>query len=88
MDWITHRDRGINFWIIAGSIGADLISIGAYRSGSAPNVDAAINMRYPIHRFLRQPADHVAPIDQSQQQLIELLADSTGENDTATEADD
>ena len=32
----------------------DLISIGAYRRGANPTVDAAIEMRDEINRFLRQ----------------------------------
>lgn len=54
---------------------ADLISIGAYRSGSDPKIDAAIAMHDPIKRFLQQDAEEVAPIEASQQQLRQL-ADS------------
>ncbi len=35
----------------------DLISVGAYRRGGNRTVDAAIEMRDEINRFLRQPVD-------------------------------
>ncbi|WP_419195144.1 FliI/YscN family ATPase [Novipirellula herctigrandis] len=44
---------------------ADLISIGAYRNGSDPSVDAAISMREPMKLFLSQDANEVAPMEQS-----------------------
>lgn len=52
---------------------ADLISIGAYRSGSDPKVDAAIAMREPLRRMLTQNADEIAPLDQSQAALLRLI---------------
>lgn len=52
---------------------ADLISIGAYRAGSDPQVDAAIAFREPMKLLLTQAADEIAPIDQSQSQLIQLM---------------
>ena len=50
----------------------DLISIGAYRRGSNPAVDAAIDMMPEINRFLQQQIDETVAIDQSQTQLMEL----------------
>jgi len=44
---------------------ADLISIGAYRSGSDPVVDVAIAMRDPMKLFLSQGADEIAPMEQT-----------------------
>lgn len=42
----------------------DLITIGAYRRGSHPQVDLAIEMQDDIHRFLRQAIDEsIAPAD-------------------------
>jgi flagellum-specific ATP synthase len=52
---------------------ADLISIGAYRAGSDPRVDAAIAMREPLNKFLIQEAQELASIDQSQASLIQLV---------------
>ncbi|MEM8911536.1 MAG: FliI/YscN family ATPase [Planctomycetota bacterium] len=54
----------------------DLISIGAYRQGSDPRIDAAIAMREPIERFLQQPSTDVTTLGQSQQILLQLAAAS------------
>jgi flagellum-specific ATP synthase len=62
---------------------ADLISIGAYRAGSDPKIDAAIAMQEPINSFLKQDAEEVALIDVSQQQLRELCqSNDVSENQT------
>ena len=55
---------------------ADLISIGAYRAGSDPHVDAAIALREPLKQLLIQDAQELASIDQSQANLIQLLRTS------------
>lgn len=47
----------------------DLISIGAYRRGANPEVDAAIEMRTEIEALLRQPVDEAPPFDQAVEQL-------------------
>ena len=52
---------------------ADLISIGAYRNGSDPRVDAAIAMRDPLRNFLVQDARRIAELTSSQSELIRLL---------------
>ncbi len=52
---------------------ADLISIGAYRAGSDPKIDAAIAMREPMKMLLTQGADEIAPLDQSHAQLAQLM---------------
>nr|WP_146459813.1 FliI/YscN family ATPase [Rubripirellula tenax] len=52
---------------------ADLISIGAYRAGSDPNIDAAIAMREPMKMLLTQTADEIAPLEQSHLQLTQLM---------------
>jgi flagellum-specific ATP synthase len=52
---------------------ADLISIGAYRAGSDPHVDAAIAMRGPLKLLLTQNSDELTPIDQSQAALVQLM---------------
>src|SRR6056297_217463 len=41
---------------------ADLISIGAYRSGTDPKIDAAIALQDPIRVFLTQSSDETSPI--------------------------
>lgn len=52
----------------------DLISIGAYRGGSDPNIDLAIAVHRPLAEFLNQPADQQSDMEQSQAQLIQLVS--------------
>jgi flagellum-specific ATP synthase len=51
---------------------ADLISIGAYRAGSDPQIDAAIAMRPSLRAFLTQKHDELTPLQQSQAALMQL----------------
>ncbi len=51
----------------------DLISIGAYRRGTDPNVDAAIAMREPLRDLLTQTAEQSATLDQAQAELVTLI---------------
>jgi FliI/YscN family ATPase len=50
----------------------DLISIGAYRSGANPTVDAAIVMRDEIHRYLRQAIEERSSVESARADLIKL----------------
>jgi FliI/YscN family ATPase len=50
----------------------DLISIGAYRPGANPTVDAAIAMRDEIHRFLRQAIDEQSSVEAARGELLKL----------------
>jgi len=50
----------------------DLISIGAYRSGANPAVDAAIVMRDEINRFLRQSVADSSSVELARTQLVAL----------------
>ncbi|TWU26671.1 putative ATP synthase YscN [Novipirellula galeiformis] len=59
---------------------ADLISIGAYRNGSDPNVDRAISMREPLKRFLSQDSGDIAPMEQSLAVLEALITSQVGLN--------
>lgn len=52
----------------------DLISIGAYRAGADPRVDAAIAMRDPINMMLKQSSDDQTPIDDAQNLLVTLAS--------------
>jgi len=52
----------------------DLISIGAYRSGSNPTVDAAIAAREEIDRFLRQAVNEQCSVEQARNDLLQLAA--------------
>jgi flagellum-specific ATP synthase len=52
---------------------ADLISIGAYRAGSDPKIDAAIAIRETINRLLIQDSEKLVPLDQSQAELQTIV---------------
>ena len=67
---------------------ADLISIGAYRNGTDPNVDAAIAMREPLRSFLTQQSHESITIDQSQADLIRLIAAQVAAQVAATQAEE
>jgi flagellum-specific ATP synthase len=65
---------------------ADLISIGAYRVGTDPRVDAAIAMRDPLRRFLTQEASQTTTLQGSQAELIQLLRGPvTGQADPSSQ---
>jgi flagellar biosynthesis/type III secretory pathway ATPase len=51
----------------------DLISIGAYRRGSNPTVDLAIEMRDDIHKFLRQRIEESSTVASAQKDLGDLI---------------
>jgi flagellum-specific ATP synthase len=50
----------------------DLINIGAYKRGSNPRIDTAIDRTDSINSFLKQRAEDPSPLSLSHQQLIEL----------------
>lgn len=50
----------------------DLISIGAYRSGANPAVDAAIALREEIHKYLRQEVESGSSVETARTQLLQL----------------
>ena len=50
----------------------DLISIGAYRSGANPTVDAAIAMRDEITKFLRQSVTDNCTVESARKELVAL----------------
>jgi flagellum-specific ATP synthase len=50
----------------------DLISIGAYRRGSNPMVDVAIDMQEGIKAFLRQRVEEGGTVDDSRKLLLQL----------------
>lgn len=52
----------------------DLITVGAYRRGSNRSIDAAIDMRDTIARFLQQTPDEVSTLEQSTELLLALGA--------------
>jgi flagellum-specific ATP synthase len=50
----------------------DLITIGAYRRGSNPQVDLAIEMREEINRFLTQRREESSTLDSARSALVQL----------------
>lgn len=52
----------------------DLISVGAYRAGSNPLVDRAIQLQIDINRFLRQGVDEASSVSQARAALLALVA--------------
>jgi flagellum-specific ATP synthase len=52
----------------------DLISMGAYRPGSNPEVDLAIRFRGELLAFLRQPIDQRSNVEDVRAELLRLTA--------------
>ena len=50
----------------------DLISIGAYRAGANPTVDAAIALRDEISQYLRQAIDERSSVETARTELVKL----------------
>ena len=55
---------------------ADLITIGAYRTGTDPRIDRAIKMRDPLREFLQQEASEIADLNESHARLAKLVTGS------------
>ncbi|HUO59296.1 MAG TPA: FliI/YscN family ATPase [Candidatus Acidoferrales bacterium] len=51
----------------------DLLRIGAYRKGTDPELDRAVELLPKIHAFLRQDAGEVAAFDESVSHLLRLV---------------
>lgn len=51
---------------------ADLISIGAYKQGTNPQLDQAIALRQPLRQFLCQATDEHWPLERTEQALKQL----------------
>lgn len=64
----------------------DLISIGAYRSGANPTVDAAIAMRDEINRYMRQAVSESSTVDSARTQLLQLAQRCTAARKPAAPA--
>lgn len=50
----------------------DLVSIGAYRTGTNPQVDVALQLAEPIRLFLTQARDESTTLDETQKALMTL----------------
>jgi flagellum-specific ATP synthase len=51
----------------------ELIRLGAYRTGSSPEVDEAIRLHEPLEAFLRQAKDEKSSLDVGYRQLAQIL---------------
>jgi flagellum-specific ATP synthase len=52
----------------------ELIRLGAYRSGSSPEVDEAIRLHDPLEAFLRQAKEEKSSLDDGYRRLAQILA--------------
>ena len=50
----------------------DLINIGAYKSGSNPDIDASIKLNKPISEFLLQEVSDGSPFELTREKLMAL----------------
>jgi len=71
---VEHRLKAgqVRDWLATVRSSEDLISVGAYVPGSNPRIDEALAKRDAIERFLKQPADALAILDESVASLREL----------------
>ncbi|SFH51473.1 flagellar protein export ATPase FliI [Pisciglobus halotolerans] len=51
----------------------DLIDVGAYRQGSSPMVDRAIQLNHPIKDFLKQKVDEPSTFEETKEQLYDIF---------------
>ncbi|HZU39906.1 MAG TPA: FliI/YscN family ATPase [Solirubrobacteraceae bacterium] len=66
----------------------DLISIGAYRSGTDPVLDSAVACRAEIDAFLRQAVDEFSPLEEADARLAQLAAALARASAVASVVDD
>jgi flagellar biosynthesis/type III secretory pathway ATPase len=71
---VEHRLKAgqVRDWLAAIKETEDLVSVGAYVSGSSPRVDEALARRERIEAFLRQPADATCSLEGSIEALQAL----------------
>lgn len=77
-DDVRAAGRNLVQWLAAKRDMADLISIGAYRAGSDPNVDRALQLGPQIFEFLTQERGDLVPFEQTRQSLLTLGANPEG----------
>jgi flagellum-specific ATP synthase len=63
----------------------DLVSIGAYQSGSDPALDTALSHRSRIERFLRQPVQEHSDPQHTDARLIDLSSSIARELEQASD---
>ncbi len=64
-------------WMAEYQANADLVEIGAYRPGSNPELDQALQLRPAIRQFLTQSTHTQHPIAETQKLLLQLAAGQT-----------
>lgn len=67
---------------------AELIELGAYRSGANPRIDAAIRARAGLEGILAQDPDTIVSLEHAREQLEAALALAIPENPVSTAATD
>jgi FliI/YscN family ATPase len=70
-----HRDAAIQLKQLMAAYRQheDMISIGAYQSGTNPLVDVAIQLQEPIKRFLQQGVSEPSKLSESVFELLKLV---------------
>jgi flagellum-specific ATP synthase len=58
----------------------ELIRLGAYRTGSSPEVDEAIRLHQPLEEFLAQRKEEATSLEQGYQRLEQILGTMETEN--------
>jgi FliI/YscN family ATPase len=71
---VDHRLKAgqVRDWMATLRDSEDLVSVGAYVSGSNPRIDEALAKRGAIEGFLRQPADDLVSLDEARASLDDL----------------
>jgi flagellum-specific ATP synthase len=64
----------------------DLVSIGAYRRGSNPMVDVAIEMQEEINAYLQKPAEQRSTLEEAYAGLLQLGQQAAGRLSAAQSA--
>jgi flagellum-specific ATP synthase len=62
----------IRSWLAVLADNADLLSIGAYRKGANPLLDAALERRDALHKLLQQSIDDAVPLAVARQSALKL----------------
>jgi len=73
----AHRERATKLRSHLATLAdtSDLIQVGAYKSGSNPEVDHALARQQPIERFLRQPMEEASTFEETLTGLEGALGD-------------
>jgi flagellar biosynthesis/type III secretory pathway ATPase len=71
---VEHRLKAgrVRGWLSTLRDSEDLVSVGAYVTGSTPRIDEALAKRDTVEAFLRQPTEHAISFDESVDALLEL----------------